>query len=90
MFIRRINVILSREFYRHYSDLSMIIIPEVSDRRLLITAGLSMLRVIYKPMTIKIDIIVIIIVIIIRDVMIRAMSVIATSIIIRDTMIERL
>ena len=30
----------------------MIIVPEASDRRLLITAGLSMLRVIYKPMTI--------------------------------------
>ena len=57
MFIKKINVILSREFYRHYSDLSMIIIPEVSDRRLLITAGLSMLRVLYKPMTIKIDMI---------------------------------
>ena len=55
MFIRRINVILSREFYRHYSDLSMIIIQEVRDGRLLITTGLSMLRVVYKPMTIKID-----------------------------------
>ena len=65
----------------------MIIIPEVSDRRLLITAGLSMLRVLYKPMTIKI-------IIIIRDIMIRAMIireiVITTSIISRDTMIERL
>ena len=80
-------------YHVNSTDLSMIIIPEVSDRRLLITAGLSMLRVLYKPMTI-IVIIIMIRDIIIRDVMIRAMIireiVITTSIISRDTMIERL
>ena len=44
-------------YHVNSTDLSMIIIPEVRDRRLLITTGLSMLRVLYKPMTIKIDII---------------------------------
>ena len=68
-------------YHVNSTDLSMIIIPEVRDGRLLITTGLSMLRVLYKPMTIKIE--ANIASIIIRSIMIR-------DIIRTNTLLERL